>query len=352
LPPALRGYRERAREALGAGTFDALFGLRGDGNWDGNFANVDGFAARPLKPSIMRDVSDPQTEVAVLGGSCALPLVVAPMGYGNRFHADGEAGMIAAAGEAGIPYCASMAASETIESLVSSSEGPIWFQVWMLRDRDAMARLLERAAEAGAQAIILASIHHALYRPRPAFEAAAAPPPGRGTGIPNLGGLGFDPVPTPAEFHGCLDMSLNWRDLEWLRSSTSLPLVLKGVQVAADARRAIDLGVGGIIVSNHGGPGLPTPRATLDCLLEVSAAVDGSSTELLLDGGVRSGADVLKALAAGARSVLIGRAPFWGLAADGRAGAADVLSILDRELRTAMAYAGVTSVSEVPAALI
>jgi 4-hydroxymandelate oxidase len=336
---------------LGA-DFDKLFGCRGDGSWEGNFANEDAFAARPLKPLIMREVSAPATSVTVLGAPLELPVAIGPMGYGRRFHADGEAGLIGAAEDAGSLFCASMVASEPIERLTRLTRRPVWVQFWMLKDREAMARLIARAEEAGVAAIVLAAIHHALYRPTPAFEPPATAPPGRGIEIPNLAGIGLDPIPTPAELHGALDMNLTWPDLEWLRSRTSLPLLLKGVQAGTDARRAVDLGVAGVIVSNHGGPGLPVPRPTLDCLLEVSAAIDGAGVEILLDGGVRGGADVLKALAAGAGAVFSARATSWGLVAGGREGAADVLSILARELQTAMAYSGVERADAIPANLI
>jgi len=350
--PALGSYRERAREELGAVTFDPLFGRRGDGNWEGSFANEDAFAARPLKPRIMRDVSAPDTRVELLGATLELPLAIAPMGYGRRFHPDGEAGLVGAAEDAGSIFCTSAAASEPVERLTALTARPLWLQVWMLKDREATARLLDRAATAGAAAIVLATIHHALHRPRPAFEPPAAPPPRRGTEIPNLVGIGLDPAPTPAELHDCLDTSLAWDDLAWLLERTPLPVLLKGVQSGADATTAVAAGVAGIIVSNHGGPGLPTPRPTLDCLLEVSTALTDSKVELLLDGGIRSGADILKALAAGANAVLAGRAPAWGLAAGGRNGATDVLSILRRELQTAMAYAGVPRAADVPASVI
>jgi 4-hydroxymandelate oxidase len=294
---------------------------------------------------VLVDVSkrDPSTEV--LGTSIALPVMIAPTAFHRLAHPDGELATARAAGAAGTIMILSSLSNTRIEEVVPSTRAPIWFQLYVYKDRGATEALIARAEAAGARAIVLTVDAPLLgTRERDVRNRFQLP---EGLAVENMVAAGYGAVRAPpsgsglaAYFASLIDPALEWKDLAWLRSRTKLPLVLKGLVRADDARRAVDSGVDAIVVSNHGGRQLDGSPATISVLPSIADAV-GGRIEILLDGGVRRGTDVLKALALGAKAVLVGRPVLWGLAVSGQSGVERVLSILRSELDLAMALAGV-----------
>jgi isopentenyl diphosphate isomerase/L-lactate dehydrogenase-like FMN-dependent dehydrogenase len=300
--------------------------------------NVEAFRRVSLRPRALVDVSGATTRITVLGADVAMPLLVAPTALQRVAHPDAEPGLARAAEAAGTVYCLSSLASMRPCELAEAVPGVLsWFQLYWSRDRAFTRELLAEAADAGFGAVVLT------------VDLPAAGPRERdlrsGFSLP-------DDLPMPnlpralvgsKDFHDKLgeivDTSLTWRDLEWLRSECSLPLVVKGVLTAEDALLACEHGAAGIVVSNHGGRQLDGVPATLDALPEVAEAAGGRA-EVYLDGGVRRGTDAVKALALGARAVLVGRPTLWGLAAGGEAGARHVLELLREEILLALVLLG------------
>ena len=291
------------------------------------------------------DVSEVTTATTVLGTETSLPVLVAPTAYQRMAHPDGELAMARGAAAAGAVNCLSTLATATIEEVAAAApEAARWFQLYWSRDRDVVRDLVERAAAAGYGAVMVTVDLPALGRRerdlRTGFEIPEDIP------VPAFLALAKGASMTPADINSMVDNSLTWRDLEWLRSVTSLPLLVKGILTAEDAALAVEAGVDGIVVSNHGGRQLDGASASLDALPEVVEAA-GDQAEVLLDSGIRRGADVVKALALGARAVLVGRAPVYGLAVGGADGVQRVLGLLREEIELALALCGCTSPTEV-----
>ncbi len=298
---------------------------------------------------VLVDVATRDLATTVLGQPHALPVMIAPTAYHKLAHADGEVATARAAAAAGTTMIVSTLSTTAIEELAATGAS-LWFQLYVYRDRDATAALLERVARAGCKAVVL-TVDAPLFgrRERDVRTGFALPPHLR---MENVHGERAT-VPPSAHDSGLaawvaanLDPSLSWTDLAWLRSVTGLPIVLKGVVRADDARRALDLGVAGLVVSNHGGRQLGAAPAPLDALPAVVAAVGGRA-DVMIDGGVRRGTDVVLALALGARAVLLGRPVLWGLAVDGQAGVAAVLEHVRRELDLAMALCGCPRIADI-----
>jgi 4-hydroxymandelate oxidase len=243
-----------------------------------------------------------------------------------------------------------------LEEVAQAATGPLWYQLYVFKDRAVTQALVRRAEESGFDAIVVTVDAPLLgRRERDAHNRFELPD---GLALANLDTPEMRRLSSaPAEsglanyFAEMLDQSLTWADLEWLRSVTRLPVLVKGVVRGEDAKRAVEAGASGIIVSNHGGRQLDTSIASIDALPEVVEAV-GGAVDVLMDGGVRRGTDILKALAMGARAVCVGRPVLWGLAVDGEAGVGNVLDLLTNELSNAMALAGAASVSELTPELL
>ena len=301
--------------------------------------NVEAFRRRVLRPRMLVDVSEVTTRTIVLGSEISMPLMVAPTSLQRITHADGEPALAAAAAEAGTVYTLSSLGSYRPRELAEALDGetPRWFQLYWSRDRDFTRELVSEAAASGFGALVL-TVDLPETGPRERDHRSGFKLP-TDLPMPNLprGLVGVD------YFHDTLgaivDTSITWRDLEWLRAECPLPLVLKGILTAEDATLACEHSAAGIVVSNHGGRQLDGVPATLDALPEVVEAVGGRA-EVYLDGGVRRGTDVAKALALGARAVFVGRPALWGLAAGGREGARHVLEILQAEIRLALVLLG------------
>lgn len=312
-------------------------------------ANRAAFDRVALRPRFLVDVSAVSLATSVLGVDWAVPFGVAPMAYHRLAHPDGEVASAAAVGGLGGLFVASMFASRAFADMAAATAGPRWLQLYWLRDRAAFADVVARAEEAGFGALVLTvDAPRVASRPRDARSAFALPDHVRAVNVDPavMGSAHASAAGTSAIARHSLerfDPSITWADLPWLRSRTSLPLLLKGVLTAEDARLAVEHGVDGLVVSNHGGRQLDQAVTSLDALPEVVDAVP-PAMPVLLDGGIRRGSDIFAALALGARAVLIGRPVLWGLAASGPAGATAVLELLRDQLAECLMLAGRPSV--------
>jgi lactate 2-monooxygenase len=321
-------------------------------------ANREAFGRWAIVPRMLRDVSQRTLARTVLGTECKAPLLLAPIGVQTLAHHEGELAAVRAAAEVGLPFIASTAAAHTIEQIAQAAgEQPCWYQLYWPRDRELARSFVTRAEQAGYKAIVL-TLDTWMLGWRPADLTNGF--------LPFLWGEGNynylqDPVfrgllaaPPEEDMQAAIGQwawqfanpAITWDDLAWLREITDLPIVLKGILHPDDARLAVEHGVQGVLVSNHGGRQVDGAIGALDALPGVVAAVDGRC-EVLFDSGIRSGADALKALALGARAVLLGRPYMWGLALGGQAGVAEVLRSLLADLDLAMALSGYASIDEV-----
>jgi (S)-3,5-dihydroxyphenylglycine transaminase len=292
-----------------------------------------------LRPTVLAGSGTPRIDTTILGRAWAAPFGVAPLAYHTLAHPDGELATVRAAGAAGVPVAVSTFAGRTFEELAEAVTAPVWLQVYCFRDRAITCNLVQRAERAGFEALVLTvDTPYLGRRLRDARNGFRLPPHVRPANLP------AGDYASPAEHAWAqIDPALDWSVIDWMRSISALPVLVKGILTAADALTAIEAGVDGIVVSNHGGRQLDGVPPTLDVLPEIVTAVAGRCA-VLLDGGVRRGADVLVALALGADAVLVGRPVLHGLAIGGQAGVAQVLDILRAELIDAMSLAGVAAV--------
>ena len=312
-------------------------------------ANRSAFAEVFLRPRVLVDVSRIRTDRSVLGSPLSMPVLVAPTAFHRLAHPDGELATARAAGSARTLMVASTGATYTMEEIARAASGPLWFQLYVYKDRSLARNLIQRAERAGYRALCLTVDTPRLGSRERDFRNQLVLPPG--IEMRNLVEAGFDMSETSLLAHRQLDCSLTWDAVAWLRSETKLPILLKGIIAAEDAALAVQHGVDGVIVSNHGGRQLDGTEATLKALPRVVDAVEGRA-EVYMDGGVRRGTDVLKALALGARAVLVGRPCLWGLAAAGEEGVVRVLEMFRQELTLAMALCGCPDVDAIDRSLI
>ncbi len=309
------------------------------------------FDRLPLHYRVLVDVAARDLSTTVLGQPVAMPVLVAPTAFHRLAHPLGELATARAAAAAGTVMILSTLSNTAVEEVVAASSGPVWFQLYVYRDRGVTEALVRRVEAAGCRALVLTVDAPVLgRRERDARNRFQLPP---GLSIENMLPAGLGDLPPGAQdsglaayFASMIDPSLSWRDLDWLRGITRLPVLIKGLVRPDDARRAAAAGVAGVVVSNHGGRQLDTAPATIDVVARIADAV-GDRLEVLMDGGVRRGTDVVKALALGARAVLLGRPILWGLALDGEAGVAQVLATLREELDRAMALCGCPTVAAI-----
>lgn len=309
-----------------------------------------------LSPRMLVDVSHRNLSTKIFQDEVSMPVLIAPTAMQRLAHEDGEVAMSRAAGRAGTIMVLSTLATSSIEEVVAEAKGPIWFQLYVYKDRGITASLVARAEKAGCTAIVLTVDSPQLgRRERDVRNRFHLPPE---LAIKNLMQAGLQELPADADgsalasyIASLYDTSLTWKDVEWLRSITKLPVLVKGILRPDDALRAIEYGAAGIIVSNHGGRQLDTVPATIEVLPAIAAACAGRA-EILVDGGVRRGTDILKALACGARAVLIGRPALWGLAVGGADGVTSVLEMIRQELDLSMMLSGCQDVNRIPADLI
>jgi lactate 2-monooxygenase len=352
-------WEARAAEALEPGPFDYIAG--GAGSESTMRANLEAFERRRLRPRMLTGNSERDITVEILGTKSPAPFLLAPIGVLSIAHPEGELAVARAAASTGVPIVLSSAASHSIEE-VAEFDPPRWFQLYWVNDRQVTASLVERAEAAGYSALVVTVDTLSLgWRDRDLRRAY----------LPFLGGEGCaqffsDPVfrsrleqppeedtlAAAARMLGMFpNLELGWDDLAWLRERTQLPLLVKGVLTGEDAVRARGCGVDGIVVSNHGGRQVDGAVAALDALEEVREAV-GPETTVLMDSGIRRGADVLKALALGADAVLLGRPYAYGLAVGGQEGVEAVIRHLMAETDITLALAGGSRASDLDASWI
>lgn len=310
----------------------------------------------PLRPRVLVDVSVRDASLELPGTRLEFPVLVAPMAMQRMAHPDGELATARAAAATGTTMVVSTLATATVEEIRAACGRTPWFQLYVHQDRSITEALLARVEAAGYGAIVLTVDTPVLGRRERDVRGGFAPPPGivianamRGA-TTRMEGVDDDSA-LAAYFTARHDASVTWADLAWLRAHTRLPIVLKGVVRGDDARRAVEHGMSGVVVSNHGGRQLDTTLPTTAALPEVAEAVAGC-IPVLVDGGIRRGTDVLKALALGARAVMVGRPVLWGLALGGEDGVRRVLALLRDELDLAMALCGAPTLREVTGDLV
>ena len=353
LPPLnLHEYEGAARAILAPMAFDFVAG--GSGDEVTLRSNREAFDRWRLLPRVLRGLRDVTTATSVIGQDIALPVLIAPSSLHRLCHDEGERATARAAKAVGTIYTLSTPSSIALEE-VAPEAGPWWFQLYVFVDRGLTRELVTRAASAGASALVVTVDMPTLGRREADERNRFTLPPGvtmphiqlPAPRLPTEGGATAEwttavPVVEPA---------LTWDDLDWLASLSSLPVVPKGILHPEDAVRAVEHGAQAVIVSNHGGRQLDSSVASLDALPAVVEAVEGRG-EVLLDGGVRRGTDVLKALALGARAVLIGRPIHWGLAVADEAGVRHVLELLRAELALDLMLCGLAIPAEVDRSLL
>jgi L-lactate dehydrogenase (cytochrome) len=376
-PASVSDYRELAKQRLPQLMFDYLDG--------GAFEEVTLQANRldlqklSLKQKVLRDVSSLDTSVTLFGQKMELPLILAPVGFAGMMARRAEVQAAKAAQTIGIPFTLSTVGICPIEEVRRAVTAPFWFQLYMMRDRGVVREILSRAQAAQCGALVFTvdlpvlgtryrDIRNGmgvklplLSRLRMAANFASRPSwiydvgvKGQPLTFGNLAGVVQDARSLGALLHWtttALDPSVTWKDLEWIRSIWKGPLILKGVLDADDAQEAAATGADGLVVSNHGGRQLDAARSSISMLPRIVDAV-GDKTIVLMDGGIRSGQDVTRALALGARACLIGRAWVYGVAAKGEAGVVSVLETMKRELRTSMALVGTSRISDINRSVI
>jgi L-lactate dehydrogenase (cytochrome) len=371
-PASIDDYREAARRRIPHFLFEYVDG--------GSYAqttlkrNIDDLRAIPLRQRVLRDVSKIDLKTTLFGQDLAMPVALAPVGLAGLLARRGEVQAVRAAEAAGVPFCLSTVSACAIAEVALGAGKPFWFQLYMIRDRPFMRDLLVKAREAGCSALVFTvdlPVPGSRYRDRRSGLAGA---PGLGGDIRrtaqamarpgwawdvgvrgrplSLGNVAplLGPQSGLEDFFAWMgrsfDASVTWADLEFIRSEWKGPLIIKGILDAEDAVKAADLGADGLVVSNHGGRQLDGVLSAAHCLPSIAEAV-GDRMTVLADGGVRSGLDVVRMLALGAKGVMLGRAWAFALAGGGEAGVAHMLQLMAAEMRVAMALTGVTKVAAI-----
>lgn len=367
-------YRAAARRKLPRFLFDYIDG--GAYAEHTLAANTADLAAISLRQRILKNVGQLSLETELFGQKLAMPVILSPVGLTGMYARRGEVQAAQAAAGKGVPYCLSTVSVCPIEEVASQSSAPIWFQLYVLKDRGFMRHALERAQAAGVKNLVFTvdmPTPGARYRdahsgmsgpyaaPRRMLQAMTKPAWAFDVGLMgrphDLGNISsyLGKAVTLEDYIGWLannfDPSISWSDLEWIREFWKGPMIIKGILDPQDARDAVSFGADGIVVSNHGGRQLDGVPSTARALPEIAQAV-GSDLTVLADSGVRSGLDVVRMLALGARAVLLGRSSVYALAADGRHGVENLLDIFAREMRVAMTLTGVTAIDQIDEAIL
>ncbi|MGK5025105.1 FMN-dependent L-lactate dehydrogenase LldD [Janthinobacterium sp. RB2R34] len=367
-------YRAAARRKLPRFLFDYIDGgAYAERTLAANCADL---ASVSLRQRILKNVGQLSLETQLFGQKLAMPVILSPVGLTGMFARRGEVQVAQAAASKGVPYCLSTVSVCPIEEVASQSSAPIWFQLYVLKDRGFMRNALERAQAAGVTNLVFTvdmPTPGARYRdahsgmsgpyaaPRRMLQAISKPAWAYDVGLMgrphDLGNISkyLGKAITLEDYIGWLannfDPSISWSDLEWIRDFWKGPMIIKGILDAQDARDAVSFGADGIVVSNHGGRQLDGVPSTAHALPAIAQAV-GSDLTVLADSGVRSGLDVVRMLALGARAVLLGRSSAYALAADGRHGVENLLDIFAREMRVAMTLTGVTSIDQIDESIL
>ena len=341
-PLSVADYEQLAEERLEPGPWAYLAGGSGD-EWTLR-ANRAAFERWTFRPRVLCDVSEISTATTVLGSAVAFPVLVAPVAYQQLYNPDGECATARGAAATGAGMAVSTFSTRSHEEIAAAAPGLLqWCQLYVFQDREFTREHLAGAAAAGCSAVVLTVDTPQLAQRERDLRVGFEVPPE--LPLPYARAAIGGEAQNPADQFALLDASVSWRDLEWIASEARLPVVLKGITTAEDARLALEHGAAAIVVSNHGGRQLDGVPATLDALPEVVEAAAGR-VEIYLDGGIRRGTDIAKALALGARAVLAGRAPVFGLAAAGEEGVRHVLELLRDEFALALSLLGCASPDE------
>jgi L-lactate dehydrogenase (cytochrome) len=369
--------RKIARQRLPRGVFDYIDG--GSEDERTLAANSDAYARVTFRPRVLRDVGAVDPSTTLLGRSLPIPLALAPTGFNRIADPEGELAVARAAARADLPYTLSTLSTRSIEEVAAVSGGCKWFQVYVWRDRGLVKDMIDRVAACGYEALVL-TVDTAVFgqRDRDLRRGFSLPPkigldtlldgivhpgwtwdfvradPIRFANVVGLDagvGDGSDAVSLADYINAQFDPTLSWHDVEWLRSVWDGPLVLKGIQTVEDAVLAAGAGVEAVALSNHGGRQLDGAPATLDLVAPVVDAI-GDRVEVICDGGVRRGGDIVKAVALGARACMAGRAYLYGLGAGGERGVDQVLRSLDTDVRRTMALIGARTIADVTRELV
>ena len=350
-PINLNEYEELAKKILPHNIWDYIEAGRGDEI--SLKRNTEIYDEVFLRPNKMVDIAEIKMSTTILGDKTSFPLMIAPAGGHTFCDEDGELSTIRAAKKENIIAGVGTNSSYTIEDISKETDTPLWFQIYHLtKEIDEM--LVKRAEKSGYKVIALTvdgpvpGMDNLRPKERDIRNAFVTPPnTERVNLIGEIAGLGYKQGDPEVLLGGLNPVNqLLWEDITWFKSLTDLPIVIKGLQSAHDAKKAIEYGADGIVVSNHGARGVDTLMPSLQSLPEVVKAADGKC-EVYLDGGIRRGTDILKALAFGAKAVMIGRPFYWGLAVGGENGVRDVIQILKEELEVAMKYCGITDVENI-----
>lgn len=344
-----------ARERLERSLYDYIAGGAAD-EWT-LAENRTAWNRIQVLPRMLRGVAERSLETTVLGTTVSMPVLVPPMGFHGLCHLEAEEATARATAAEGTIFCASTVSNRSLEAIAAASDGPKWFQLYVYRDKEITRGLVERAVTAGYTALCLTvDTPLAGQRERDRRNRLRMPAhlelgnfPAAHTAMHHEGGGQGSSL--AAYIHSQWDPGLTWKDVEWLRSISPLPIVVKGVLAPDDAVLSVEHGAAAVMVSNHGARQLDTVPASITMLEPIVDAV-GDRCEVYIDGGVRRGTDVLKALALGARAALVGRPILWGLAIDGSDGVRSVLRHVRAELDLAFALAGCASAKDVTKELI
>jgi len=367
--------RTMARRRLPRGVFDYIDGAAEDEVALVN--NSTAFARIGMKPRVLRDVGDVDLKTTLLGSTLDMPLVLAPTGFSRIAHSPGELSVARSAQRAHLPYTLSTLSTRSIEEVADVSSGRKWFQVYVWKDRALVRDMIERAAASGYEAIVITVDTAVLGRRERDVRRGFSLPPKIGPGTIVDGALhpgwtwdfitaapitfanvnsstsrdGTTAVSLSDYINSQFDQALNWSDIEWFRSIWSGPIVLKGIQHVEDARIAVEHGIEAIALSNHGGRQNDAAPAPVDLVAPVRDAIGGEA-EIICDGGIRRGGDIVKAVALGADACMVGRAYLYGLGAAGERGVDYALDLLSSEMQRSMALSGVRSIAEITSELV
>lgn len=347
-------YEDRAREALSRESFDYYAGAAGD--LLTLHENREAYRRLKIHYRVLRDVSRRSTAAEIFGEKLTMPVLAAPTAFHRLATPEGELATARGVGAAGSLMVLSSLSTCLLEDVAAAATGPLWFQVYINKDREFTRELVQRAVASGYKAIVVtadtpcwgrreADLRNGFHLPDGMEPVNLVASHARGSVLSHQG-AGMKEI-----MSWMLDPALTWKDIAWLADIAKVPVLVKGICRADDAVEAVRNGVAGVIVSNHGGRQLDGAPATIEVLPAVAQAVAGS-VPVLVDGGVRRGVDVLRALARGAKAVLVGRPILWGLAVNGAQGVTEVLSLLQQELELAMALSGCVSVDEIEADLL
>ena len=366
---SVEDLRRIAKRRLPRGVFDYIDGAAGDERTLAR--NADAFAEIEFNPRVLRDVSQIDMGTRFLGQDLPLPLVLAPTGFPRVADPEGELAVARAAGRAGLPFSLSTVGTRSIEDVASVASGPLFFQVYVWRDKGLLREMLQRAKRAGYRAILITVDTAVLGRRERDVRNGFTLPPQLGLDtvlqgllhpgwtwsflrsdpiqFANVIGKGVEdgssPIVLADHMNSQMDPCLSWRDIEWFQSEWDGPIVIKGIQSVEDARLAADSGVQAFALSNHGGRQLDGAPAPIDLVAPVADAV-GDRLEIICDGGIRHGADIARAVARGATVGMVGRAFLYGLAAGGERGVDHVLNLLTEDLRRTLALIGCDRISK------